>query len=119
MSKQNALKQEFEKVVDTYTMVQVISSWGPRASRASWFVRLPSGREYCLPSEPKLVGTPEIEGYVEQPNGRYTEYWRPMCIGRVRGDLVVGSPGAIMAYALGTARAYYYRRRDYEDSHHD
>jgi len=119
MSNQKTLQEEFEEVLGTDTMVYIRNQWAPGARRASWFVRLPSGREYCLPTEPKLVGTPEIGRYVASQEGWYREWWRAMCIARVRGDLVIGSPGAIAAYRAGKVQAYYYRRRDYEDSHHD
>jgi len=111
MSNFKTLNEEFEELLNTETMVQVKSHWAPGADRPSWFVCLPSGREFCLPSEPKLVGTPEVGQYIEKPDGQYIEYWRPMCIARVRCDLVIGSPGAIAAYKAGDVQGYYYRRR--------
>jgi len=111
MSKRKTLQEEFEELLNTDTLVEIKSRWAPGADRASWFVRLPSGREFCLPSEPKLVGTPEVAKYYETLNRHYIECWRPMCIARVRGDLVIGSIGAIAAYMAEEVQGYYYRRR--------
>jgi len=119
MSNQKTVQEEFESVVNTETMLRFWTTWAPGSDRPTWYVTLPSGREYILPAEPRLVGMPEVDRYVEQPDGWYGEHWRPMCIARVRGELVVGNPGAIAAYRAGNVQGYYYRRRDYEDSHHD
>jgi len=110
MSNQKTMKEEFEGLLNTDTMVQVRTYWAPGSRRASWFVRLPSGREYCLPDEPKLVGMPEVDRYENKRDGTYIEYWRPMCVARLWGDLVLGNPGSIEAYARKRVKAYWYRR---------